>query len=158
MAREKIELRQGAAALGVILSLLFVGFEIRQNTRVARAGAVQATMDQIIQWRSEHSTDPEWIRLVTFLEGGGSFTELSPEDRTRFAWTATSTVSMTENRFRQMQMGVISQEDLGAGGGTSNTAWFRAPYFLDWWKSRDRDRMWASDFLEFFETEVLDIR
>ena len=37
-----------AAALDVIVSLLFVAYEIRQNTNVARATAVQATADQII--------------------------------------------------------------------------------------------------------------
>ena len=35
-------IREALAALGVIASLLFVGFEIRQNTMVARASAYQA--------------------------------------------------------------------------------------------------------------------
>lgn len=158
MPRDLSSLERGAAALGVILSLLFVGYEIRQNTQVARGAAVQATTDQIIQWQTEVSTDPEWIRVITFLREGGSYHDLSPEDRQRYQWVVSATVRAMENRFRQMEFGVIDQGDLGFGGGTSNTAWFRSPYFLDWWQAADRGESWAPDFLEFFETEVLELR
>lgn len=158
MPRDHSSLERAAAALGVILSLLFVGYEIRQNTQVARGTAVQATAEQIIQWQTEVATDPEWIRVITFLREGGSFHDLSPEDRQRYQWVVTSTVRIMENRFRQMELGVISREDLGIGGGTSNSAWFRSPYFLEWWQNADQTRSWAPDFLEFFETEVLELR
>jgi hypothetical protein len=40
MQRTGLNVEQAAAALGVVLSLVFVGLEIRPNTQVARAGAV----------------------------------------------------------------------------------------------------------------------
>ena len=39
MTRDRLSVQQAAATLGVILSVVFVGYEIRQNTRVARATA-----------------------------------------------------------------------------------------------------------------------
>lgn len=159
MTLDHSRIERAAAAAGVILSLLFVGYEIRQNTQVARASAVQATSDQIIQWQTETSLDADWIRIITFLRReGGTYADLSPEDQERFGWVVNSTVRIMENRFRQMQMGVISESDLGVSGGTSNANWFRSPYLIDWWESAPRENAWAPDFLEFFETEVLLIR
>ena len=57
-----------------------------------------------------------------------------------------------------MQMGVIREADLGAGGGIANLRWYRTSHFLEWWASEDRATSWAPDFLEFFETEILGIR
>jgi len=159
MPSKHLGIERIAAATGVILSLLFVGYEIRQNTQVARAAAVQATADQIIQWQAEVALDPDWIRIITFLRSGqGGYHDLSPEDRQRYNWVVSSTVRITENRFRQMKLGVINPEDLGAYGGTSNTYWFRSDHFLDWWRASDSANAWAPDFLEFFESEVLAIR
>ncbi len=67
MTGDRLSVQQAAATLGVILSVVFVGYEIRQNTRVARATAVQATADQITQWQAESGTDPEWIRIYDFV-------------------------------------------------------------------------------------------
>ena len=76
----------------------------------------------------------------------------------RYGWVVSSTVRIMENRFRQMQLGVISPEDLGVGGGKANPNWFQSEHFLAYWASADRTRSWTPDFLEFFETEVLEIR
>jgi hypothetical protein len=158
MSNTKLSLQQAVAALSVVLSLAFVGYEIRQNTQVARGAAIQASIDQILQWQAESGSDPEWIRILDFLRNGGSYSELAQIDQTRYNWVVVSTVRITENRFRQMQMGVIDDGDLGIGGGTSNKSWFRSTYFLEWWASADRTQSWAPDFLEFFETEVLGLR
>lgn len=158
MSRPSSGTERTLAALGVILSLLFVGWEIRQNTQVSRAAAIQATGEQIIQWQTELATDADYIRVITFLRTGGSFAELSPEDQQRYGYAVSATVRIMENRYRQMRMGIIDPEDLGAYGGTSNPNWFRSEYFLAWWESTDSVGSWDPDFLEFFETEVLGIR
>lgn len=158
MERGRLNLQQVGATIGVILSLVFVGYEIRQNTQVAQAGALQGTVEQILDWQVEAASDPDWIRIIHFLRTGGSFSELDSIDREKYRWMVSPTVRIMENRFRQMQLGVIDPSDTGVGGGTSNPAWFQSPHFLEWWSSYDQSQGWASDFLEFFETEVLEIR
>ena len=157
MTAKRYELEKMLAAAGVILSLLFVGYEIRQNTQVARATAIQQTTGQIVEWATAAILDPDWVRIKTYLDTGGSYADLSDEDKTRFSWIVSQTVRIMESRYRQMQMGVIEKEDLGISGGTSNPNWFRSQAFIDWWLSGDREGSWAPDFLEFFETEVLEL-
>lgn len=158
MTREASGTERTLATLGVVISLLFVGWEIRQNTNVARAAAIQATGEQIIEWQTELATDGDYIRVIAFLRNGGTFEELSPEDKQRYGYAVSATVRIMENRFRQMKMRIIDPGDLGAYGGTSNPNWFRSEHFLAWWESTDPEGSWAPDFLEFFESEVLGVR
>ena len=63
-----------------------------------------------------------------------------------------------ENRFRQMQMGIISEDDLATGGGAANSYWFQSQHFLDYWQSQDQSIRWTPEFLDFMETEILGLR
>ena len=59
--------------IGLILSLVFVGLEVRQNTRVAKAEAYRAFATQVSEWYSR-MTDPEFAELVNRAMGGASLT------------------------------------------------------------------------------------
>ena len=41
-----------AANLGVIVGIVFLGFEIRQNTNIAKASAYRDNIQDIAEWRS----------------------------------------------------------------------------------------------------------
>ena len=149
---------QVVAALGVVLSLVFVGFEVRQNTKAVRGATLQAISDQAFDFAISLVQDDDWIRIITFLEQGGRLEELDPEDQTRFQWGAVASVRVMENRYRQVRLGVLDAAELEVGGGRSNTSWYHSQHFLDYWQSRDQNREWSSDFVEFMETEVLSLR
>ena len=154
----RLSIQQAGAALGVIASLMFVGYEIRQNTQTARATSVLAISEQIIEWQTAASLNADWIRVITFLGTGGTYAELSPEDLQRYGWVVTSTIRITENRFRQMQLGIIERDDLSVAGGSANVNWFRSPHFMAYWQSSDQSARFAPDFVEFMETEILALR
>jgi hypothetical protein len=150
--------KEVAAAVGVILSLVFVGYEIRQNTQVSRASAVQSITEQIVQWQTAAAQNDDWIRIITFLTNGGTHSELSPEDRQRYTWVVTSTERFMEARFVQVQLGIIREEDLMSGGGAANRDWFQSQHFLDNWAARDQSRRWSPEFIDFMETAILELR
>lgn len=158
MNQNRRSLEQVAAAVGVILSLVFVGYEIRQNTQVSRAGAVQSITEEIVQWQAAAAQNDDWIRIITFLTNGGTHAELSPEDRLRYTWVVTSTERLMEARFVQVQLGIIREEDLMAGGGAANKDWFQSQHFLDNWAARDQSRRWSPEFIDFMETVILELR
>ena len=86
------------AAAGVVLSLIFVGYEIRQNTDAVRSATLQGIADQSFQ-----------LRIMTALNAGESLDGLSPEDRTRVGWVVSATTRIMENRFRQYQLGTLDE-------------------------------------------------
>ena len=92
---------EGIAAVGVILSLLFVGLEVRENTKAVRGATIQAISDQSILGLLEGAADPDWVRILTRIYDGVQFGDLSSEDQMRYNLRASATVRMMENRWRR---------------------------------------------------------
>ena len=57
-------IRETLAALGLIASLLFVGFEIRQNTIAARASAYQSIGVATAAAFVSAAHDPQWLTSI----------------------------------------------------------------------------------------------
>ncbi len=107
MAEKNTKWHQVLAVLGVMLSLGFVGYEIRQNTRVARAAAVQGISETVIEWTTTMLENDDWMRIQTFVDNGGKREDLSPLDQQRYYYGAVSTLRLMDLRFRQVQLGII---------------------------------------------------
>jgi len=150
--------RETLAALGVIASLVFVGAEIRQNTRAVRSTTAQAISDQAFEFSLYQAQDEEWLRIYTFLQAGGTRAELSAIDQQRHSLALVAGLRVMENRFRQFQLGAISLAELEASGGTRNTGWYRAQHWIDFWNDTDQPARWSPDFVDFMEIEVLGLR
>ena len=146
------------ANIGVIAGILFLGFEIRQNTLISRGVAVQSIAEQVNDWQIEMASNENWIRIMVFLDGGGTHAELSAEDRMRYRYIVTPTVRIMENRYSQVQLGIIDPSELEVGGGKANTSWYRSAHFSEFWRAGDMDIRWSPDFVDFTETEVMAIR
>jgi hypothetical protein len=158
MAERRKALQQALAAIGVIASLVFVGVEIRQNTRAVQSTTAQAISDQAFAFNQMLAQDDDWIRIYSFLLAGGTRAELSSEDQYRHRAFLSAGLRVMENRFRQVQLGVIDASELEVGGGTRNTEWYRSDHWLDFWKDTDQASRWSPDFVDFMETEVLGLR
>jgi len=146
------------ANIGVIAGILFLGFEIRQNTLISRGAAVQSIAEQVNDWQIEMASNENWMRIQTFLNSGGTYSELSAEDQVRYLYVVTPTVRIMENRYRQVQLGIIDPSELEVGGGKANTFWYRSAHFTEFWHASDADIRWSPDFIEFMETQVMAIR
>ena len=158
MAEKNTKWHQVLAVLGVMLSLGFVGYEIRQNTRVARAAAVQGISEAVIEWTTTMLENDDWMRIQTFVDNGGKREDLSPLDQQRYYYGAVSTLRLMDLRFRQVQLGIIDESEIDVGGGRANLGWYRSEHFLDFWQSIDQTTRWPQDFIDFMETEVLGLR
>jgi len=76
----------------------------------------------------------------------------------RYRYVVMPTVRVMENRYRQVQLGIIDPSELDVAGGKANTSWYRSPHFIDFWRASDADIRWSPDFIEFMETQVMAIR
>ncbi|MBT8479153.1 MAG: hypothetical protein HKN37_10620 [Rhodothermales bacterium] len=146
---------EAAAAVGVILSLAFVAFEIRENTKATRGTTLQAIAELSFDFVLDLSNDEDWIRIETAMrEPGTTREDLSLEDRRIQELKYVAGMRILENRLRQFQVGTVKAEELsqfslGARG------FYTTPSFREWWGSRDQSDFFASDFIEFFESEFL---
>lgn len=152
----KFNPKEAVAALGVIVSLLFVAYEIRQNTDAVRSGTVQQIAGMSFAYTLEFAQDPEWMRLMTLLfEESVPVEDLAPVDRQRLTWGLLASTRIMEVRFRQHQLGTIDDDDMEGLGGTSNTHWYNSAMYRDWWRLSDPQLRWAPDFVKFMEEEFM---
>lgn len=158
MSERSTSIQRGLAAVGVVLSLLFVGLEIRANTRAVRGSTVQAISDQSVLSLLEGAADPDWIRILTRLRDGATFRDLGPEDRMRYDLRASVTVRLMENRWRQAELGILGESGLGIATGARNAAWFQSEHFRTFWREENIGSLWEPTFVDFMETEVMGIR
>jgi hypothetical protein len=150
----KIDAKEMVAALGVIGSLLFVGFEIRQNTEAVRGSTMQGIADQSLQFTLALSMDEDWLRLQERMVGDSvPPSQLSPLERRKLTWVLLSSSRIMENRFRQVQLGILD-DDAIAQFGASRT-WYGSWWYREWWDDYTPELQWAPDFIEFMETEML---
>jgi hypothetical protein len=122
-----------AATMGVILSLVFVGLELRQNRQVARAQLRQGLADGNAAVLSSIAENPELARAWT-----GIWTSPSPEFDLSLADTTQARMAMflllrhLENVYLQVLEGVVDESVLGSYGFRDNI-YFTTPQFIRYW-------------------------
>jgi hypothetical protein len=96
------------AAVGVILSLVYLAVQIRQNTRSIRASMYQSLVESIVDFNSACAQDPELAR--SYVEGMENLDDLSEVDRTRVAFVLFSLFRIFESMFYQRQQSTIEPQ------------------------------------------------
>jgi hypothetical protein len=105
--REKLEWLGGAA---IVLSLLLVALEIRQNTNALAAQAVFELNDASNEKLMALATDPEMSRLVAL--GDADPDSLSDEEEFRYRRYVLVWLNQFESVWFFDQRGVVSEEEI----------------------------------------------
>ena len=77
------------AAVGVIISLIYLALQIRQNSRLLRASLEQSITDSTNQTIQAAAASPQFSRVV--LEGQERFEELTEDEQRQFVLYAIGT-------------------------------------------------------------------
>ena len=114
---------EAVAAAGVFLGLVFVGWEIRQNTLAARASAYQAMGTAASSIWLALGSDPEraglWLRLHE-IEISDSLDRYSEDDIDMLVVLLTGVLRQFETTWRQVQLGLLAPEALASFGWNSH--------------------------------------
>lgn len=107
-------IREMLAAAGVVASLAFVGFEIRQNTVASRAAAYQAIGIATASAFDSWAHDREYVNLLQKAAG-----EMDANDWRQFATKMTVFARLGETALLQVEQGLLpsdAMERLGYRG------------------------------------------
>lgn len=141
-------LREGLAALGVILSLVFVGTEIRQNTIAIRAATLNDLASGSREWLMSLAASPELISAWRRWLAGE---ELTPDEVEMAEITVNALLRNVENVFLQVESGAVDESALVSYGFGGARAW-ESPNFPGYWARR-----WGRyhpDFVAAFEEQI----
>jgi hypothetical protein len=120
-------IRETFTALGVVVSLVFVGLELRQNTLAVKAAALNDFTTGSRDYFLAVAADRD---LVAATLGWRADEELDPVDATRVQMTLMALLRNLENVFLQVRVGAVDEGALQSYG-------FRGGYgsrnFRQWW-------------------------
>ena len=103
------DIRESVGLLLVVASMVFVGLEIRQNTRAIQATAIQNLTDSFREQMQLYINDPQLVGIM--VRANETPGELSPEEAQRFFGYFVSGALTTQSAFRQWRLGVLPDEE-----------------------------------------------
>jgi len=105
--KDKLEL---VGIIAVIISLLILGYEIRQNTDTSAAQAVFELNESARQALFQEATDPDLASLISKAEN--SFEDLSERERYMYGRWVFASVNLFESAWRYSRRGVIGDAEM----------------------------------------------
>jgi len=134
------------AILGVVISLLFVAFEIRQNSNLMRGQARQSLAELNQEWLILLSQDSTYNSIWT---SAMEDKELGPSEESRALFMMLLHVRRAENVFFQFNEGLVDESALSSYG----------MQFRSGLNSKRFDKFWNEwkkgfdpDFVKFYES------
>ncbi len=131
MTRKPI--REAVAAVGVILSLLFVGLELRQNTLAVRATALNDLATGSREWTLAIASNPALAAVMASWLAGDS---LGRTERLMAVSTVIALLRNVENVFLQVEAGAVDESALVSYGFGGVGGPFASPHFAEYWETR----------------------
>ena len=120
------------AALGVILSLVYLAVQIRQNTRSVRMAAHHGISNEFNQTNLAMVQDPQLLDLVS--RGADDPQSLSDAGRARFFGCMLALFRTYEELFVLSENGLVGPE-LWHARKRSMKAWLARPGVQSWWRT-----------------------
>ena len=146
MLQDLANLGELIGAVAVVVSLIYLAVQIRQNTRAVRSSTFQSVVDTLSTGVAEIARDPEITRL--WITGLQNSDELSEIERGRFRLFVLMAVRKWENAFYQHGAGMLD-EPQWKGIVQDIRSIVRQPGFRAWW-DRVPDVV-SSDFRSFID-------
>lgn len=103
--------------IAIVVSLIFVGFEVRQNTQATQIAAYQQLINGISEFNTQTLANPELRAVRIKLDAGTRIEELNPDEQqviNAFLYLAYRNGDMA---YMQYRSGIIGEERLISGMG-----------------------------------------
>jgi len=101
-----------AASLGILTGIVFLGFEISQNTDMMRSQARDSITEKQMMFSEWVTTEPEMA--VAIVAAGEGLESMEPEHRVMYAYFLAGTWREWENSYFQYEQGLFAAEEFEA--------------------------------------------
>ena len=143
-------LGQVIGAIAVVISLIYVAMQIRQNTNAVRSATAQTVHEHFAKWYHLVAADDELAQIVA--NGLRDYGSLSEQERVRFIAAFMSFLSYSQNAFLKWREGLLASP-LWLGWELVIMNLVCAPGGKVFWK--DRAYMFGDEFRRYIEGEVM---
>jgi hypothetical protein len=141
---------QVIGAIAVVISLIYVAMQIRQNTNAVRSATAQSVHEHFANWYHLIAADSELARIAA--NGLRDYQSLSENERTRFIAVFMSFLSYSQNAFLKWRQGLLAPS-LWLGWEQVMMNLFGAPGGKALWK--ERGYMFGDEFRRYIEDDLI---
>ena len=135
--------------IAVIVSLIYVGIQIRRNTRSTRAQTFQSAHESLASVALEIAKNPELALLAK--RGLTAFDQLNDDDQFQFSYLVIGVMRHFENYFYQHERGML-EDELWEGQRESILSYFHSKGVQCVWK--DRRLTYSPAFRQWLESSL----
>jgi len=146
--KSRVSIPNLLSAAAVLAGLIFVGYEIRQNTIAQRAAAIDGIAMQRVELNIATMTDDRLPGLLNRIVEGALAADFTPEEATRTRVYYITFLRIQESAERLIRVGVMRREDYNV----SSNPLFGFPFLHEQWPRIQP--YFEQDFIDFLETEV----
>ena len=141
---------QVIGAIAVVISLIYVALQIRQNTNAVRSATAQTVHEHFAKWYHLVAADDELAQIVA--NGLRDYGSLSEQQRVRFIAAFMAFLSYSQNAFLKWREGLL-ESPLWLGWELVFMNLVCAPGGKAFWK--DRAYMFGEEFRRYIEDDVM---
>ena len=135
--------------VSVVVTLIFVAFEIRHNTNAVRSTVINSISEQSLDTLRLIVQDNTLRDAMRAVDAGTA--SAAQEDRMFFFYA--SLMRLQQNRYLQIKLGVVDEEELLLLGGRADI--YRRPGFRRYWEvAQER---YDPGFREFVERVLISL-
>lgn len=117
----------------VVLSLIYLAVQVRQNTEAQRTENYSRALDRLAAMQSILSQDGEIA--VIFSKGVRDTSKLDPQERMRFTWSMYEAFGAFEFMFHTSRTDAIPEE-VWTRWSSAVAWWLTFPGVQTWWQAR----------------------
>jgi len=141
---------QVIGAIAVVISLIYVALQIRQNTYAVRSATAQTVYEHFAKWYHLVAADAELSRIIA--KGLRNYGSLAEHDRVRIVAAFMAFLSYSQNAFLKWREGLLAQP-LCRGWELVIMNLVCAPGGKVFWK--ERAYMFGDEFRQYIETDFM---
>ena len=141
-------IRESLGFLAVVASMVFVGWEIRQNTTATKAAAIQAMSAQTAEYLTAWTTDEYIPDLLLRASEGGLPEDFTASENQRMLLAYVTALRAYESRVLQVQLGILDEDMFEVMAGSGD--FYRRPWLKAAWGPRIESTL-SSEFAAFFK-------
>ncbi len=138
-------------AITVVLTLIYLAIQIRQNTQAQRSENYSRALDRLAAMQASMSQDDEFALM--FSKGVVDPEQLTPSDRVRFIWSCYEAFGAFEFMFHASKTNAIPEE-VWNRWAAAVAWWLSFPGVQSWWASKPAP--FTDSFTSFVESLLAD--
>jgi len=144
---------ESVSAVAVVVSLVYLGIQIKQNTRSTRGATYESAVSTFINLIQPLALDADVAHSMEAITE--SWDDATPEERSRMIYMLFGIFKLFENMYYQHEQGNFDPE-LWTGWRNLMFAYYSRPGIRTWWLLR-RDAF-SAGFRDFLETNSADVQ